>query len=148
MGSACHGTRTTFCRAAGLVPKRPARPVAKGLQTVHEFSIVESILDTLGELAGKNRLARITSVTLTIGRLRQVVPETLRFAFEAASKDTVAHGARLELEFVDIRARCTTCGAKFRVENNYYICGTCNGTSVELTSGDELIIQSVEGEEA
>ena len=46
---------------------------------------------------------------MRIGRLRQVVPDSLTFYFEIVSKDTLAEGAELELEMVDALMRCSSC---------------------------------------
>ena len=73
---------------------------------MHEFSLIENILRTVEETARREHLRTVTGVRLVVGRMRRIVPETMRFAFEAASKATVAEGATLHLEFVPIRMRC------------------------------------------
>ena len=41
---------------------------------------------------------RVTVVSLRIGHLRQVVPDSLAFYFELVSRETLCEGARLEQE--------------------------------------------------
>ena len=43
---------------------------------------------------------RVTGVSLRIGHLRQVVPDSLAFYFELVSRETLCEGARLEQEVV------------------------------------------------
>ena len=48
----------------------------------------------------------MTVVSLRIGHLRQVVPDSLAFYFELVSRETLCEGARLEQEVVPARLRC------------------------------------------
>ena len=41
---------------------------------------------------------------MRVGRLRQVVPDSLRFYFEIVARDTVCEDARLELDEIEARA--------------------------------------------
>jgi len=113
---------------------------------MHEYSIIENVLSIVAETAAARSLSRVTTVTLRIGRLHQVSADIMRFAFTIASQDTVAHGAALSIEFVDITARCHDCGAQFVVGEHVYVCGACGGADIDILSGDELIVQSMEGE--
>lgn len=115
---------------------------------MHEFSLIENILRTVEETAQREHLRTVTSVKLVVGRMRQIVPETMRFAFEAASKGTVAEGAALHMEFVPIRMRCGACGHEFEVDDRVFVCPQCGDTDLELKKGMELLIESMEGEDS
>ena len=77
---------------------------------MHELSVCDAIVGTtLKRAEGR----RVTQVTVQIGHLRQVDPETLEFYFEFVARGTVCEGARLDQEVVDegrarVRARCGT----------------------------------------
>lgn len=113
---------------------------------MHEFSLLQNIFTILDQIALEKKLKRITKVTLRVGKLRQVVPETMQFAFETLSKSTCAEGAKLVLAFEEIKILCRDCQKEFIVEDNVYLCPACGAASVELISGKELILESVEGE--
>ena len=51
----------------------------------------------------------IARINLRIGKLSAVVPESLRFCFEVATRGTAAEGADLSIEEVPVVARCTDC---------------------------------------
>jgi hydrogenase nickel incorporation protein HypA/HybF len=65
---------------------------------VHELSLSSAIINTAVRHAGGRR---VSVVSLRVGRLRQVVPETLDFYFEFVARGTLCEGARLEQEVVD-----------------------------------------------
>ena len=74
---------------------------------MHELSISSAIVDTaLRHAAGR----RVTEVSVQVGALRQVVPDSLAFYFEIVARDTACDGARLELELIRAWMRCPTCG--------------------------------------
>src|ERR1700732_3748820 len=73
---------------------------------VHELSLSGAVLNTVVKHAGDRR---VSLVSLRVGRLRQVVPDTLEFYFEFVARDTVCEGARLELQIVEGRPRCAAC---------------------------------------
>ena len=112
---------------------------------MHELSLIQNIFATILKIAADNQLQRITKVTLQIGQLRQVVPEFLQFAFTATAKDTIAAEAQLVIEHIPITVLCQSCSQKFTVTENIYICPYCQSTKLEILSGKEIIIASIEG---
>jgi len=113
---------------------------------VHELSIAESLIGILAEEARNHKIERINKVKLQVGELAAVVPESLTFCFELVSKDTVAEGAVLEIETIDVVARCDTCDQSFKVRDQMFLCPVCGGPALELISGRELSVSSIEGE--
>ena len=61
---------------------------------MHEMSLAESVRDRRGDGA---REPRVRAVRLEIGRLAQVEPEALRFAFDVVKRGASPTGARLEI---------------------------------------------------
>jgi hydrogenase nickel incorporation protein HypA/HybF len=91
--------------------------------------------------------ARVERVNLKIGRLAAVVPDSLRFCFEIAVKDTPLGGAELHIEEIPVVARCNDCHAEWTITGPVFVCEKCKSGSVELLSGQELDIVSIEIEE-
>ena len=58
---------------------------------MHELSLSSAIINTAVKHAGGRR---VTVVSLRVGRLRQVVPDTLEFYFDFVARDTLCEGAR------------------------------------------------------
>lgn len=113
---------------------------------MHELSICEGILDVAtAALEGQPRpLPHVTGITVRIGRLSSVVPDTLRHYFAILAPGTLLEGAALIIEEVPIRGRCADCGARFEIETLSFTCPLCGGGLVELVSGRELEVVSLD----
>jgi hydrogenase nickel incorporation protein HypA/HybF len=111
---------------------------------VHELSLSRAVISTALEHADGRRVA---AVSLQVGRLRQVVPGTLEFYFEFAARGTPCEGAHLDIEVVEVRLRCNTCGEAWDIEIPDFRCRACGGPDVSVTAGDEFQIESIEVEE-
>ena len=111
---------------------------------MHELSLSSAILETVERhAAGRS----VTVVSLRVGRLRQVVADTLVFYFGIVSEGTVCDGARLEIEHVPARLTCTACGHAWDVELAHFRCPACSSAAVEVTSGNEFEVESIDVEE-
>jgi hydrogenase nickel incorporation protein HypA/HybF len=111
---------------------------------VHELAIAQSVVAIVDQHA---RGREVTRVWLRIGHLRQVVPSALEFAFELVSDGTAAEGAELRIEHVAATARCRACAHEAPLEAFPAVCAACRGLDVEVTGGDELLVESLEVEE-
>jgi hydrogenase nickel incorporation protein HypA/HybF len=110
---------------------------------MHELSVSSAIVDTaVRHAAGRP----VTVVTVRIGHLRQVVPDSLAFFFDLVSRETVCEGARLEQVVVTARLRCGSCAREWDPEDALFRC-VC-GAAGEVIAGDELEVESIEVEEA
>jgi hydrogenase nickel incorporation protein HypA/HybF len=112
---------------------------------VHELSLSSAIVNTVAKHADGRK---VTVVNLRVGRLRQVIPDTLAFYFEFVARDSVCEGARLEQEVIPARLRCNTCEHEWAIEIPAFRCPACAGSDVLVASGDEFEVESIEVEEA
>ena len=112
---------------------------------MHELSLSSAIVGTVVKHAEGRR---VTVVSLRVGRLRQVVPDTLEFYFEFVAKGTVCEGARLEQELLEARLRCESCEHEWSIETPAFRCPICCGAEVEIAGGNEFEVESIEVEEA
>jgi hydrogenase nickel incorporation protein HypA/HybF len=108
---------------------------------MHELSIADALLAIVAEHSDGRRATR---VDVEVGHLRQVVPSALSFAFELLAKDTSAEGAELCLHEIPVRARCRPCGAVTRQDRFPMGCAACHGTDLEIVTGEELRVVSLE----
>jgi hydrogenase nickel incorporation protein HypA/HybF len=112
---------------------------------VHELSLSSAIVNTVVKHADGRA---VTVVSLRVGRLRQVVPDTLDFYFGFVAQGTVCEGARLEQELVPARLRCRACEHAWEIEFPAFRCPSCGGAGAEVVSGNEFEVESIEVEEA
>ncbi len=112
---------------------------------MHELSLSSAIVNTVVKHA---RGRRVTVVNLRVGKMRQVVPDTLDFYFEFVARGTVCEAARLEQEVIDARLACRSCGHEWAIEIPAFRCPQCAGSDVEIASGNEFEVEAIEVEEA
>ena len=112
---------------------------------MHELSLSGAIVNTVVKHADGRP---VSVVSLRVGALRQVVPDTLEFYFEFVSKGTVCEGARLEQELIPALLRCASCEREWEIDMPIFMCPDC-GTAgrVEVASGEEFEVESIEVEE-
>ena len=86
----------------------------------------------------------MTLVNVRVGRLRQVVPDSLAFYFEIVARDTGCEGAELELVEIDARLQCRDCERAWSPEIPAFRCPGCGSADVEVVAGEELEIDYIE----
>ncbi|MFQ6040163.1 MAG: hydrogenase maturation nickel metallochaperone HypA [Candidatus Poribacteria bacterium] len=122
------------------------------------MSIVASILETVLQEAEKHRANweesallsafKVKSIKLRVGKLWQIVPDTLEFCYSIATQGTIADGSEMIIVQTPIVARCKRCGKSFEVNSYLFICPDCNIADAEVISGDELILETIEMEDS
>jgi hydrogenase nickel incorporation protein HypA/HybF len=108
---------------------------------MHELSIARAIVEVAERHAGGHC---VTRVEVRVGHLRQVVPGSLRFAFEIAVRGTALDGAELAITHVPVTVRCRACAAESVVGELPFSCARCAEPDVEVIAGEELLVEALE----
>jgi hydrogenase nickel incorporation protein HypA/HybF len=108
---------------------------------VHELSLSSAIVNTAVKHC---RGQRVAVVSLRVGKLRQVIPETLDFYFEFVARDTLCEGARLEQALIEAVLRCEPCEYEWAIEIPAFRCPRCSGSEVVIAGGNEFEVESIE----
>lgn len=108
---------------------------------MHELGLCASIVDAVANRAGERSVAR---VRVRVGALHHVHPEAFGQSFAIAAAGTVADGAVAELVLIPVGGRCAACGATWEEEGHPVACPECGLPDVEITGGDELLLESIE----
>jgi hydrogenase nickel incorporation protein HypA/HybF len=111
---------------------------------MHELALCQGLLHQVEAVARDHAAEAVSRVTVRIGPLSGVEPALLQQAYVLAQADSIAAGARLVVERLPIRVRCSQCGAESEVEPNALVCARCGDWRTELMSGDEMVLASVE----
>jgi hydrogenase nickel incorporation protein HypA/HybF len=111
---------------------------------MHEMSIMGSALRTVFATAAEHNAQRVHRVGMRIGALSSVVPDALQFAFEAMTKDTIAEGAALDVEYLEVVCWCGDCSQAFSQEGIAALCPNCGGMNYTIRQGRELELKDVE----
>jgi hydrogenase nickel incorporation protein HypA/HybF len=111
------------------------------------MAIAQSIAEQVQAIAEREGPVRVTGVRVRVGAMRAVVPEVLEMGLEVLSRGTAIEGARLVVEEVPVRVSCGLCGTLSSPEAGWsWLCPACGSADVEMVSGGELVLQSLEGE--
>jgi hydrogenase nickel incorporation protein HypA/HybF len=121
-------------------------PKGRRSEAVHELAVCQGIIEVALEALSRlgPPLPRVTEIHVEIGRLTGVVPDSLRFHFEVLAPRTPLARAWLDIETVPVRARCAECEARFEIDIPTFICPDCGSGLLELTSGRELRVVSLD----
>ena len=77
---------------------------------MHELKIASDLSEIVLETARGAGLSKVTRVKIRFGQMIQIVPETFEFAFRETVRGTVAEGAGMEVEIINVKIRCRECG--------------------------------------
>ena len=102
---------------------------------------MKAILSELKKLDPPN--PKLLKASVVIGRLRQIIPETLQFAYEILTKETVIAGSKIEVISAPILAKCPKCGWEGEIKENNFRCGKCGSGEIELSGGMELYLNNL-----
>ncbi|HEY2260433.1 MAG TPA: hydrogenase maturation nickel metallochaperone HypA [Solirubrobacteraceae bacterium] len=111
---------------------------------MHELSVATAVLNTALKHSGRRP---VSAVSLRVGRMRQVIPESLRFYFEIVARDTACEGAALSLEEIETELGCGDCGRRWSPQLPAFRCPDCGSAEVEVLAGEELEVDYIEVEE-
>ena len=112
---------------------------------MHEMGIAKQIIEiATSSIPDGMEDMPVERVNLKVGKLSSVVPDSLRFCFEILSKDTQLDGAKLNIEVVPILARCNECKFEWTINEPIFMCKNCKSGSIEIISGQELDVISIE----
>ena len=98
------------------------------------------------EKATEAKAVKITRINLVVGELSGVAGECVQFYFDVISKNTIADGAQLCFETKPTQIRCRQCQTVFTPANHEWSCPQCREMDVEIVSGRECYMESIEVE--
>jgi hydrogenase nickel incorporation protein HypA/HybF len=110
------------------------------------MAIAQGILDIALQSAAQHDAGRILKISLLVGQLTEVEPDSLRFCFVALAAATPAADAELAVTIVPLTGHCRDCDRRFSIENYRFYCPDCGSPGVEILSGRELKIEHLEVE--
>ncbi len=111
---------------------------------MHELSIARGIADIVSGLVDQKDRARIQAITVDIGQLSGVVPDSLEFCFQAVSVEYDLPPRSLAINRIPFRCYCRTCTKEFSNESGIVVCPLCGGYETEIRSGRELRVTTID----
>jgi hydrogenase nickel incorporation protein HypA/HybF len=114
---------------------------------MHELGIASSVLEAVKKEVARHDGARPHKVGLRIGEMAAIDQESLRFCFEAITRETEFESLQLEVEFCPRRHRCGNCTNEFVIQDYNFRCPECASLETQCISGDELELAFLEVDE-
>jgi len=112
---------------------------------MHEMGIVLQIVEiATASLPAEMEGIKVEKVNLKIGKLAAVVPASLRFCFEVVTKDTPFSGSTLNIQEIPVVVKCRSCHSQWTVTGPDFTCKTCQDGEVDILTGREIEIISLE----
>ena len=107
------------------------------------MSLAMNIIDLAVSEARKAGAERITAIDLEVGEVAGVLTESLLFCFNAASRNTPAEDASLNITDVPAERKCLSCKNRFAAQGYITMCPVCESGHTVLISGQELVVKSI-----
>jgi hydrogenase nickel incorporation protein HypA/HybF len=98
------------------------------------------------EKAQAANATKVVRVYLVIGELSGVLNDAVELYFAILTKDTIAAGAELFFTRPPTLVRCRNCGTEYTPVNLKISCPKCKEQKIEIISGRELYIDSLDTE--
>ncbi len=109
---------------------------------MHELSIAQEIFSIIEKTLGFKK--ELKSVSVTIGPLSGISPESLDFCFCEAA-DTIGFGSpKLIMNLLKAYVKCRECNYKYEAQDYYSFCPKCECFNKEILSGNEFTVDTVE----
>ena len=111
---------------------------------MHEYSIVQALLDQCESHATKHGATKITKVVTKIGVLSGVEPDLLQTAFDTFKEGTICEKAEFIMNIQPVVIRCRDCGTEVTLEKLNLACPKCESIQTEIVDGEEMYLMSLE----
>jgi hydrogenase nickel incorporation protein HypA/HybF len=110
---------------------------------MHEFWITQKLLD-VALTEAKSR--RIVNVNLLIGSFSEEREESIQFYWRDLAKGTFGEGAELHFQHVEADMKCFGCVGALSLDDEGSICRYCQNNFLQLLSGEDVKLESIEVE--
>ena len=113
---------------------------------MHEYSIVQSLLESCEEHAAANEATKVKKVIVKIGALSGVEVDLLQTAFDTFKEKTICDGCDFIINYQKVVISCGECGEESTLEKNEVVCPKCESYSTKVIDGEDMYLMSLEME--
>jgi hydrogenase nickel insertion protein HypA len=113
---------------------------------MHEYSIVQALLNQCEDIAKENSASKIKKVITKIGVMSGVETHLLQIAFDTFKEKTMCDGAEFIMNVQKLKLHCNGCGAEFEIDEHRYQCLDCESLDVKVIDGEDMYLMSLEME--
>ena len=113
---------------------------------MHEYSIVQALLNQCEEVAVQNKATKITKVITKIGVMSGIETQLLQTAFDTFKEGTICSEAKFIQNVQKLKLECKECGNIFEIDEVQYNCVKCESLKVKVLDGEDMYLMSLEME--
>lgn len=111
---------------------------------MHEYSIVQSLLETCETYARQNNSSKVVKVIVKIGVLSGVEPDLLKTAFDTFKEESLCHNAEFIMNIQKVEILCKDCGQISTLDKNEFACPNCSSVNIDVKDGEDMYLMSLE----
>ena len=112
---------------------------------MHEYSLVQSLVDRVEALARERRATAVHGVVVSVGELAGLDPELFQTAYDTFRAGTVCERAALTLRRVPARWACPACAREIP-RGEVLACADCGVPARIAPGGDEILLETIDME--
>jgi hydrogenase nickel incorporation protein HypA/HybF len=110
---------------------------------MHEYYVTEEIIRIACETAKQHQAPSISEITIVIGELTGIVPESLTFYFDVLARDTAAAGSTLNIIRQPVSRLCFRCGKEYHGSTTW-TCPDCGSNGKIIKHGREFYVETID----
>ncbi|MEA1953853.1 MAG: hydrogenase maturation nickel metallochaperone HypA [Campylobacterota bacterium] len=111
---------------------------------MHEYSILQSLIESCEESAKQNGATKVTKVFVKIGVMSGVEPHLLKEAFETFKEQTICDGCEFVMDIQKVKIFCYDCNRVALLEKREYLCPNCKGGDLTVEDGEDMYLMRLE----
>ena len=114
---------------------------------MHELGIAQDFWAVINRHASEHGLKKVTKIVIVLGEASGIEEDFLVHSLrDHTLKGTIAEKAGLEIVKKSLCAKCRGCGREIgKNDITSFNCPYCSSTDIEIVSGKETYVQSIEG---
>jgi len=113
---------------------------------MHEYSIVQALIEQCEDLAKEHQKTKILKVIVKIGVLSGVEIDLFKTAFETFKEKTICDNSELVINIQPLVIKCYECLTESVLDENNFICPSCESLNVQSVDGEDMYLMSLEME--
>ena len=111
---------------------------------MHELSIAQEILGIVYQYVPDPKENYIKAVRVKIGKMSNILPDSLSFCFEAIIQETPLKGAALEIIEEPVLIKCSECNTISEIEPPVFACPACKSNQIKIIGGTDMRVDEIE----
>ena len=111
---------------------------------MHELSVAQEILEIVNQYVPDPKPNTVKSVKVKVGRMSNILTESLTFCFDVITNDTPLSGVRLDTIEIPVIINCAGCNQESEIEPPVFACPICGNNQIKIISGTELWVDEIE----